>query len=126
MTGMLAGKVAIVTGGGRGIGRGVALLMASEGARVVVCDIGASLEGEGTDASPAQQVVEEIKRVGGDALASTLSITDPKNAEEIVKVALTAFGRIDILVNNAGILRDRIFHRMSWSDWPFTSMARST
>jgi len=117
MTGMLAGKVAIVTGGGRGIGRGVALLMASEGARVVVCDIGASLEGEGTDASPAQQVVEEIKRVGGDALASTLSITDPKNAEEIVKVALTAFGRIDILVNNAGILRDRIFHRMSWSDW---------
>src|SRR5947207_1449376 len=117
MKGMLAGKVAIVTGGGRGIGRGVALLMASEGARVVVCDIGASLEGEGTDASPAQQVVEEIKRVGGDALASTLSITDPKNAEEIVKVALTAFGRIDILVNNAGILRDRIFHRMSWSDW---------
>src|SRR5438874_1300845 len=117
MTGMLAGKVAIVTGGGRGIGRGVALLMASEGARVVVCDIGASLEGEGTDASPAQQVVEEIKRVGGGALASTLSITDPKNAEEIVKVALTAFGRIDILVNNAGILRDRIFHRMSFADW---------
>src|SRR5207253_2852137 len=107
----------VVPGGGRGIGRGVALLMASEGARVVVCDIGASLEGEGTDASPAQQVVEEIKRVGGGALASTLSITDPKNAEEIVKVALTAFGRIDILVNNAGILRDRIFHRMSWSDW---------
>src|SRR5947208_8034067 len=117
MTGMLAGKVAIVTGGGRGIGRGVALLMASEGARVVVCDIGASLEGEGTDASPAQQVVEEIKRVGGDALASTLSITDPKNAEEIVKVALTAFRRIDILVSNAGILRGRIFHRMSSSDW---------
>src|SRR5438477_8480564 len=117
MTGMLAGKVAIVTGGGRGIGRGVALLMASEGARVVVCDIGASLEGEGTDASPAQQVVEEIKRVGGDALASTLSITDPKNAEEIVKVALDAFGRVDILVNNAGILRDVIFHKMSWSDW---------
>src|SRR5438874_2286259 len=117
MTGMLAGKVAIVTGGGRGIGRGVALLMASEGARVVVCDIGASLEGEGTDASPAQQVVEEIKRVGGGALASTLSITDPKNAEEIVKAALDAFGRIDILVNNAGILRDAIFHRMSFSDW---------
>ena len=95
MTGMLAGKVAIVTGGGRGIGRGVAQLMASEGARVVVCDIGASLEGEGTDASPAQQVVQEIKRVGGDGIGSTLSITDPKNAEEIVKVALTAFGRIE-------------------------------
>ena len=117
MTGMVAGKVAIVTGAGRGIGRGVALLMASEGARVVVCDIGASLEGAGSDPSAAQQVVDEIKRAGGEAIASTLSIAEPKNAEEIVKSALAAFGRVDILVNNAGILRDRIFHRMSWSDW---------
>src|SRR5215813_1721 len=117
MTGMVAGKVAIVTGAGRGIGRGVALLMASEGARVVVCDIGASLEGAGSDPSAAQQVMDDIKRAGGEAIASTLSIAEPKNAEEIVKSALAAFGRVDILVNNAGILRDRIFHRMSWSDW---------
>jgi NAD(P)-dependent dehydrogenase (short-subunit alcohol dehydrogenase family) len=117
MPGMVAGKVAIVTGAGRGIGRGIALLMAKEGARVVVCDIGASLEGAGTDASPAHDVVDEIKKAGGKAIASTLSIAEPKNADEIVKAALTAFGRVDILVNNAGILRDRIFHRMSWSDW---------
>jgi NAD(P)-dependent dehydrogenase (short-subunit alcohol dehydrogenase family) len=116
-SGMVAGKVAIVTGAGRGIGRGIALLMAQEGARVVVCDIGASLEGAGTDASPAHDVVAEIKKSGGEAIASTLSIAEPKNADEIVKAALTAFGRVDILVNNAGILRDRIFHRMSWSDW---------
>src|SRR6266700_2524844 len=117
MTGMVAGKVAIVTGAGRGIGRGIALMMAREGAAVVVCDIGASLEGAGTDASPAQEVVEEIKRSGGEAIASTLSIAEPKNADEIVKAALAAFGRVDILVNNAGILRDVIFHKMSWSDW---------
>src|ERR1051326_7456987 len=96
MTGMVAGKVAIVTGAGRGIGRGIALMMAREGAAVVVCDIGASLEGAGTDASPAQEVVEEIKRSGGEAIASTLSIAEPKNADEIVKAALAAFGRVDI------------------------------
>jgi NAD(P)-dependent dehydrogenase (short-subunit alcohol dehydrogenase family) len=117
MTGMVAGKVAIVTGAGRGIGRGIALLMAKEGARVVVCDIGASLEGAGTDASPAHDVVDEIKKAGGEAIASTLSIAEPKNADEIVKSALDAFGRVDILVNNAGILRDAIFHRMSHTDW---------
>jgi NAD(P)-dependent dehydrogenase (short-subunit alcohol dehydrogenase family) len=114
---IVAGKVAMVTGAGRGIGRAIAVLLAGEGARVVVCDIGASLEGAGSDPSPAHEVADEIKRSGGEAIASTLSIAEPKNAEEIVKAALAAFGRVDILVNNAGILRDRIFHRMSWSDW---------
>jgi len=117
MAGVVAGKTAIVTGGGRGIGRGIAMLLAEEGARVIVCDIGASLQGEGADAGPAQDTANAIKKAGGKAIASTLSITDPKNAETIVKSALDAFGRIDILVNNAGILRDVIFHKMSWSDW---------
>src|SRR3984885_3147802 len=117
MPGIVDGKVAIVTGAGRGIGRGIALLMAQEGARVVVCDIGASVEGEGTDVSPAQEVVAEIKKAGGQAIASTLSVSEPANGEKIAKAAVDAFGRVDILVNNAGILRDRIFHRMSWADW---------
>jgi len=117
MPNIVAGKVAIVTGAGRGIGRGIALLLAREGARVVVCDIGASLDGAGTDVTPAQTVVNEIKKAGGEAIASTLSISEPGNAEKIVAAALDRFGRVDILVNNAGILRDRIFHRMSWSDW---------
>ena len=114
---IVAGKVAIVTGAGRGIGRGIALLLAQEGARVVVCDIGASLDGAGADAGPAQTVVNEIEKAGGEAIAATASISDPGNAEKIVAAALDTFGRVDILVNNAGILRDRIFHRMSWSDW---------
>ncbi len=117
MPGIVSGKVAIVTGAGRGIGRGIALLLAQEGARVAVCDIGAALDGAGTDSGPAHDVVAEIKKAGGEAIVSTLSISEPGNPEKIVKSVLDAFGRIDILVNNAGILRDRIFHRMSWSDW---------
>lgn len=117
MAGIVAGKTAIVTGAGRGIGRGIAMLLAKEGTRVVVCDIGASLQGEGSDTGPAQDTVNAIKKVGREAIASTLSITEPKNAEAIVKMALEVFGRVDILVNNAGILRDVIFHKMSWSDW---------
>jgi len=117
MAGMVAGKTAIVTGAGRGIGRGISMLLAQEGARLVVCDIGASLQGEGRDVGPAQETVDAIKKAGGQAIASTLSITEPKNAEAIVKSALDAYGRVDILVNNAGILRDVIFHKMSWSDW---------
>ncbi len=117
MPGIVADKVAIVTGAGRGIGRAVALLLAREGARVVVNDVGASLDGAGTDAGPAQAVVDEIAEGGGQAVASTLSIAEPQNADAIVKAARDAFGRVDVLVNNAGILRDRIFHKMSWSDW---------
>lgn len=93
------------------------MLLAQEGARVVICDIGASLQGEGNDTGPAQDTVSAIKKAGGEAIASALSITEPKNAEAIMKLALEAFGRVDILVNNAGILRDVIFHKMSWSDW---------
>ena len=117
MTGIVAGKTAIVTGAGRGIGRGIAMLLAAQGARVVVCDIGASVEGAGTDEGPAQETVALIKKAGGEAVASKLSIVEPKNAEQIVKAAHDAFGRVDILVNNAGILRDVIFHKMSWADW---------
>jgi len=117
MPGIVEGKVAIVTGAGRGIGRGIALLLAQEGARVLVNDVGAALDGSGADTGPAHQVENEIKKAGGQAVTSTLSISEPQNADQIVQAALDAFGRVDILVNNAGILRDRIFHRMSWSDW---------
>ena len=117
MPGIVENKVAIVTGAGRGIGRGIALLMAAEGASVVVNDVGAGLDGSGADTGPAQQVVEEIREKGGKAIASTLNIAEPQSADQIVKAAIDAFGRVDILVNNAGILRDRIFHKMSWSDW---------
>src|SRR4030095_3946692 len=97
--------VAIVTGGGRGIGRAIALALAQEGARVVVCDIGASLQGAGADAAPGDSGVAEIKRLGGAAVASTLSITEPKNADAIVKVALDALGRGDILLHTPRVLR---------------------
>jgi NAD(P)-dependent dehydrogenase (short-subunit alcohol dehydrogenase family) len=115
--GSLEGKVIVVTGAGRGIGRDIARLAAREGGRVVVNDLGGAADGEGADLGPAQSVVEEIRTAGGTAVASTDSVADPAGAERIIRTALDAWGRIDAVVNNAGILRDRIFHRMSTVDW---------
>ncbi len=117
MSGMLAGKVAVVTGAGGGIGRGIALAMAAAGAKVVVNDIGASLTGEGAAAGPAQQVVDEIVKAGGQAVANTDSVSTRASANGIIETAVQQFGRIDIVVNNAGNLRDRVFHKMSDEEW---------
>jgi NAD(P)-dependent dehydrogenase (short-subunit alcohol dehydrogenase family) len=114
---MLAGKVVVVTGAGGGIGRDIALAMAREGARVVVNDIGASVAGEGIDAGPAQAVVNEIRAAGGEAVASTDSVSQALSAQHIISAALDSFGRIDCVVNNAGILRDRFFHKMGDDEW---------
>lgn len=114
---MVQDKVVIVTGSGGGIGRDIALAMARQGAKVVVNDIGASLSGEGNDIGPAQKVVEEIKAAGGQAVASTDSVSAPASAAKIVELAVATFGRIDCVINNAGILRDRIFHKMSTEDF---------
>ena len=114
----LTDKVVVVTGAGRGIGRAIALLCAAEGAKVVVNDLGGSADGEGGgDAHPAEQVVEEIRKAGGKAVANTDSVADAGPAANIIKTAIDSFGRIDCVVNNAGILRDRIFHRMSIVDF---------
>jgi NAD(P)-dependent dehydrogenase (short-subunit alcohol dehydrogenase family)/putative sterol carrier protein len=108
------GRVAVVTGAGRGLGRVYALLFASRGAKVVVNDLGGSHTGSGTDNTPAQQVVDEIKAAGGEAVANYNSVED---GAEIIKTALDTFGRVDIIVNNAGILRDKSFTKMTADDW---------
>ena len=109
----LDGKAVIVTGAGRGIGREIALLCAAEGAKVVVNDPGGAADGSGTSAAPAEEVVEEIKKRGGTAVANFETVAEAIPASRIVKTAIDHFGKLDGVVNNAGILRDAIFHRMS-------------
>jgi len=113
----LNGKVAIVTGAGRGIGRAHALALAAAGAKVVVNDLGGSLAGEGADATPAEQVVAEIEAAGGTAVADGENVADFEGAGRLVRHAIDAFGRLDILVNNAGILRDRMLVNMTEDEW---------
>jgi NAD(P)-dependent dehydrogenase (short-subunit alcohol dehydrogenase family) len=115
--GMLDGKVAVVTGAGRGIGREEALLLASEGAKVVVNDVGAAVTGEGGDRSPAQQTVDDIKAAGGDAAINSDDVSSWNGANQLVQQAIDTFGQLDILVNNAGILRDKMSFNMDESDW---------
>ena len=117
MADRLEGKVAIVTGGGRGIGRGEALALASEGAAVVINDLGGSVGGEGDDSSPAQDVANEITNAGGRAVANFADVSDFDAAGAMVQQALDEFGRLDILVNNAGILRDRMVFNMTEEEW---------
>lgn len=115
--GILDGKVAVITGSGRGIGREFALSMAGEGAKVVVNDVGVSLDGRGTGDDPAHQVCEEIKAGGGAAVPSYDSVTEFDAAERIIATAVDAFGTVDILVNNAGIVRDRSLLKMTEEDF---------
>jgi NAD(P)-dependent dehydrogenase (short-subunit alcohol dehydrogenase family) len=115
--GMLDGRVAVITGAGRGIGRGEALLFAREGARVVVNDLGGEWDGTGADPRPASQVVEEIEAAGGEAVAHFDDVSEEAGAESLIRAALDAWGRLDIAVNNAGILRDRMVFNMSAQEW---------
>ncbi len=119
--GKLEGKVALVTGAGRGIGKAVAQLMAKEGAAVIVNDLGTDIGGDGTDQSIAQQTVDEIKAAGGEAAANTDSITDYQAAEGMVQQAIDSYGKLDIVVNVAGILRDRMIFNMSEEEWDAVS-----
>ena len=115
--GICDGRVAIVTGAGRGIGREHALLLARQGASIVVNDLGGSMDGTGDDAGPAQQVVDEITAAGGRAVANTDDISEFAGAEKLIATGVEAFGKVDILVNNAGILRDRMLVNMTEAEW---------
>jgi NAD(P)-dependent dehydrogenase (short-subunit alcohol dehydrogenase family) len=113
----LAGRVAIVTGAGGGLGREHALLLARHGAKIVVNDLGGSVRGEGQSKNPAERVADEIRQLGGEAISNTASVTDPDSVSDMVESALSHWGRIDILVNNAGFLRDKTFSKMSLEEF---------
>src|SRR5438874_3175849 len=115
--GLLEGKIAIITGSGGGIGREHALAFAKEGAKVVVNDLGSDRHGGGKSSEAADKVVEEIKKAGGEAVASHDSVASREGADSILWTALSKFGKVDVLVNNAGVLRDRSFLNMSEADW---------
>lgn len=115
--GRLDGRVAVVTGAGRGIGRSVATLLAKQGAAVVVNDLGAALDGSGSDAGPAGQVADEIAAAGGKALANGADVSDHAAAQDLIGSAIEQFGRLDVLVNVAGILRDRMIFNMTEREW---------
>ncbi|HET8613517.1 MAG TPA: SDR family oxidoreductase [Sphingomonas sp.] len=114
---LLDGRVAIVTGGGRGVGRAYALKLAEQGAKVLVNDLGGSAAGEGADATPAQEVVAEIKAKGGEAAVNGGDVSDFRQAQEMIQQAVDTFGGLDILINNAGILRDRMLFNMTEEEW---------
>jgi NAD(P)-dependent dehydrogenase (short-subunit alcohol dehydrogenase family) len=115
--GALDGRVAIITGAGRGIGREHALLFAAEGAKVVVNDLGGAMDGSGDDRSPAEQVAAEIRDLGGEAVANHDDVTDWEQGRHLVESAIEVFGDLHVLVNNAGILRDRVIVNMTEEDW---------
>lgn len=115
--GVLDGKVVLVTGGGRGIGRDFSLAMAAAGAKVVVNDLGSSTDGTDIEGTPAEEVAAEIGAAGGEALANHGSVARYEDAEAMVQQAIDNFGQLDAIVNNAGILRDRMFHKMSIEEW---------
>jgi NAD(P)-dependent dehydrogenase (short-subunit alcohol dehydrogenase family) len=115
--GALDGRVAIITGAGRGLGRDHALLFAEQGAKVVVNDLGGDIHGSGADRAPAQQVVDEIEKMGGEAVANVDSAADWDGAQRLIQTAIDTFGDVHVLVNNAGILRDRVIVNMTEEEW---------
>jgi NAD(P)-dependent dehydrogenase (short-subunit alcohol dehydrogenase family) len=117
MSRLCEGRVAIVTGAGRGLGREHAMMLAAHGAKVVVNDLGAGVDGSGTDGSPANQVVTEIRAAGGEAVANGDDVSDWNGAKSLIDHAIKTFGKLDVLVNNAGILRDRMLANMSEDEW---------